>query len=337
MKKFEHSFMANMFSDICNKLGLELEMGPKLGAYGQIKDRLTGKRISFYDCCFDVNPYGSSITTRNKGLVRLILESEKIVMPNGKYFSFDTDKYSQGNLEDIKKDVYNFMKKLSFPIMVKGADLHRGSCIFKVNSKQELTEAVQNVFSMTRGVIIEEFIDFPTYRILVFDGEVIACYGKNPFQIIGDGVSTASQLIRRAEDISQENSIGTNFDKMRDEIKTKLKQNKYTEESIVPKDKKVILCDSASISKGGVAIDYTDFLCDEFKQYCKNICKLLNLKICGIDIISKDIINAPKDTYLLEANSSPCLETYSLLGEKQYRIIEDLMEKIINKGFRTGD
>ncbi len=334
MKKIEDSFMAKLLYDTCVKLGHKLIMGPKMGAYGQIENKSSHKRISFYNCCFDINEYGSSLITRNKGLTRLILEPKKILLPKGKYFSFDSDEYSKNNVNNLLRDVKEFIQELNFPIIVKGADLHRGSCVFKVNSEEECLIAIKNSFKKTNGVVIEEFIDFPTYRVLIFDGNIVACYRQDPFHIIGDGKSTAFQLIKKTKKIIRESPLGADFRGMNTEILEQLNQEGYAKGSIIPKDKKVILTATASIPKGGQAVDCINYMNDQLKEYCKKICTLLNLRLCGIDFVSKNISKAPSESYLLEANSSPRLESYSLIGDKQSKVIENLMEEIIEKSFK---
>lgn len=334
----EESFMANLISKICKNNNMTLNLGPVLGVSGKISDAKGKKATYFYNCCFDINSYGASVISRNKGLTRVFLENNEIYcMPKGKYYSKNMDEYKiLDDKEFIEKVLKEVKDKLKLPVMVKGADLHRGTCVFKVNTWNEFKDAINNVLNKTKEIVVEEFIDFETYRILIYNDEIIACYGKEPFNIIGDGKSTAKELIKNKVDLVNKQSIGMNINDMYSEIAKKLNEDNYSLESIIPKDKKIILTDTASISKGGIAKDYTEYLSKNMIKRSLSIAKIMNLSLCGIDIISKSICNAPKDTYILEINSSPCLETYAKLGEKQNEKIYKLMEKIILDGLNKG-
>ena len=334
----EESFMANLISKVCKNNDLNLTLGPVLGVSGKISNKKDNQTIYFYNCCFDINSYGASMTSRNKGLTRIFLEDNNIYsMPKGEYFSKEMNIYKLLTDEEFIEKVKEKIKaKLNLPIMVKGADLHRGSCIFKVNEWVEFENAIKNVLNKTNEIVIEEFINFETYRILIYKNEVIACYGKEPFNIIGDGKTTAKKLIENRVELVKEQSIGININDMYPEILMKLKEKGYLLESIIPKGEKIILTDTASISKGGIAIDYTEQISKYLIERSINIAKIMNLNLCGIDIISKSIYNAPEDTYILEVNSSPCLETYAKLGEEQNNKIYNLMEEIILDGLSKG-
>jgi len=54
----------------------------------------------------------------------------------------------------------------------------------------------------------------------------------------------------------------------------------------------------------------------------------LNLVLCGIDIISKDITKPDPDYVVLEVNSAPALKHYASIGKYQLRRIEALYIRI---------
>ena len=91
------------------------------------------------------------------------------------------------------------------------------------------------------------------------------------------------------------------------------------------------MLNTCNISTGGKAIDVTSKINKDFSVYVNKIMKTLNLRLAGIDIVSRDIGLSSEKAYLLEVNSSPSLETYAELGKSQRGVIERLIEDIIKK------
>lgn len=328
--KKKESFMAEILLFSCEKVGAKLLMGPENGANGQILFSNKDKRVSFFNCCFDINQYGSSLIARNKGLTRVILEKEKIKFAKGKYFSLNSDEYKDFTLNKLNKLIIGYAEKINFPIMLKGADLHRGTCVHFITNKKELKDTLPLIWDQTKHLVVEKYIPFKSYRILVFDKKIIAVYEKTPLSIIGDGASAIKELIKnqikdKCIDISKKSK---DIGKIMYEY---LNSIGLSDKSIIEKNKKIALLNTCNISTGGKAIDVTSKINKDFSVYVNKIMKTLNLRLAGIDIVSPDIELSSGKAYLLEVNSSPSLETYAELGKVQRLVIEQLVEDIIKK------
>ena len=81
----------------------------------------------------------------------------------------------------------------------------------------------------------------------------------------------------------------------------------YTEDSVPLKDEIVILKDTANLSTGGTAEDVTDILHPTNVSMAERISKIIDLDICGIDIMTTDISQPLNDTggAVLEVNAGP--------------------------------
>ena len=266
---------------------------------------------------------------RNKGLTRIILEKEEIQFPKGKFFSLDMDKYSNYSIDDLSDEIINYANKIKFPIMIKGADLHRGVCVNKIDSTKELLTILPKVWAMTSGLIIEEYKFLLDYRFIILDDEIIVAYGKTPFAIVGDGIRSGEILVDEAKMQNSKVSIGTGLDDMNNKIYSNLKKAGYTKKAVIPKGETIILLEVCNVSTGGTPWDCTKLINKNFHDYCRKIMKALNLRFAGIDILSPDISSDPKLSYLLEVNSSPDLEGYAKLGSLQKGKIQKLMENIL--------
>lgn len=328
MKK---SFMADKLKKACKSVGANIVFGARYGAQGQIIFSDLKKRISFVNCCFDINPYGSSLVARNKGFTRAIFEKEGIKMPQGAYFSPEMDKYKNVSRKDLNGHIYHFADKLKYPIVLKGADIHRGECVFIINNQQELAKRLDDVWSKTLHIVVEKYIPITNYRILLFNDKIIACYSKNPFHIVGNGKDSIEVLIKKEKIKLKKLDIVTDLAKLDEEIHPNLKSSGYKFDSILKSKEKLNLIDVANISMGGSLSDDTEFVNEELRNHCKHIMNVMNMKFAGIDMLSKDISKFPKDSYLIEINSSPSLESYSKYGKMQSKVIDELLKNMISQ------
>ncbi|OGR73183.1 MAG: hypothetical protein A2089_12635 [Elusimicrobia bacterium GWD2_63_28] len=325
------SFMADLLADASAKLRAGLIMGPRLGASGQLRFSGGKKFVSFKNCCFDVNPYGSSLIANDKGLSRLVLQREGVRMPRGRYFSPGADEFRGATLDALVKSAGRYAEKLGFPVMAKGATLHRGSGVIKASDRPGLEKAVRALFRKTPGTVVEKFVPLTNFRLLVFDGEVVAAYGKAPFQVEGDGRTEAGELIARKQRECMDIGYCTDFSGLERKISANLRQAGYSRGHIVPKGKRLVLLDVANVSTGGAAWDCTGELHRAFKPYCAKVMRVLNLRFAGLDILARDVSESPEKALLLEVNPSPSLETYSKMGPRQREKIAALLERILSE------
>lgn len=322
------SFMAELLSEACEKNDAKLVMGPKLGASGQIIFP-NNKITSFFNCCFDINPFGSSMIARNKGLTRLILEKDHIAMPRGRYFSLHTDEFGHSSIDELNMMIIACAKKLKFPLIVKGADLHRGSCVSRVDSVGELIEELNGVWKKTNGLVIEEYKKLNDFRFLVFADNIVAVYGKEPLHIIGDGILSAETLVINAKEENKKVNIGSALEVMDEKIYYNLEKFGIKKNDIIPRGVRVDLLEVCNVSTGGTPWDCTEQIHPDFHAYCRKIMKALNLQFAGMDILSADISLPPEESFVLEVNASPDLEGYAKIGDKQMEKIKSLVNDLV--------
>jgi hypothetical protein len=81
----------------------------------------------------------------------------------------------------------------------------------------------------------------------------------------------------------------------------------YSTNSILPNGEVLILKDTANLSTGGTAEDVTDFVHPANIAMAERISRIIDLDICGIDIMTTDISKPLKETggAVLEVNAGP--------------------------------
>src|SRR5690606_14531253 len=72
---------------------------------------------------------------------------------------------------------------------------------------------------------------------------------------------------------------------------------------------RVFLRDFANLSSGATAVDVTDLVHPSTRHACERAARLINLDICGVDIVTRDIAE-PLDGGVLELNAAPGLRMH---------------------------
>lgn len=239
----------------------------------------------------------------DKDDTKRLLQRAHIPVPRGIMIS--TEEGLKEALEDI-----------AFPIVVKPADGNHGRGITtNIQSVEDALKAFEIAKTVSKYVIIEEFINGSDYRFLVIDYKLVAVAKRTPAMVIGDGISTISELIEQ-----------TNSDPARGEghqnVMTKitvdaiteqiLEQKQLTLDSVLTVGQMLILKDTANISTGGTSRDVTDLVHPDTKFMAERIARLVGLDICGIDVVAKDI-NVPLTRNIggiVEVNACPGLRMH---------------------------
>jgi cyanophycin synthetase len=128
--------------------------------------------------------------------------------------------------------------------------------------------------------------------------------------VIGDGKSSIQQLIDK---VNKDPRRGYGHENVLTQITVNdltesiIKSNGYTLDSILKKDKRLLLKDTANLSTGGTAEDVTDIVHPSNVFMAERISKIIDLDICGIDVMTTDISLPLEETggAVLEVNAGP--------------------------------
>ena len=245
----------------------------------------------------------------DKAITSRILQLNNIPVPN--YISFDLNK---NNFKFLKKQIK--INLIKYPLVLKPLQSHQGKGItldiknFKELKKNIIKLSKQNIKKGDKIVnftefIIEEFKQGESFRIFIIKDSILSVYGKKKPYVIGDGKHNVLQLIKiyNKNIDTKINFKISNFDK-----KLVLSQTKL--DSIVPKNKKIILSHIASRHNGSHVFNVKlSSIHPDNIQIFKEIQKEVGLKINGIDYITNDITKSWKegDGFINEINSGPGL------------------------------
>jgi len=231
---------------------------------------------------------------------KFLLEQAQVEVPRGDIIR------RESSLEDACKYV-------GYPLVIKPVDGNHGRGItVDINNYEDALAAFANAKESSRSgaIIVEKFVTGKDYRLLVINNKLVAAALRTPAHVIGDGKSSVQELI---DEVNKDPRRGFGHENMLTQItvndltKNIIKDAGYTLESVIPKDNMLILKDTANLSTGGTAEDVTDILHPANVAMAERISKIIDLDICGIDVMTTDITKPLSETggAVLEVNAGP--------------------------------
>ena len=231
---------------------------------------------------------------------KYLLEQAEIEVPKGDII----------RKESSLKDACAYV---GYPLVIKPVDGNhgRGITVDIQNYDDALIAFQQAKESSKSGVIIvEKFITGSDYRLLVINNKLVAGAIRTPAHVIGDGKSTIQELI---DIVNSDSRRGYGHENVLTQItvndltKTIIKDKNYSLDSVIETGEMLILKDTANLSTGGTAEDITDIIHPANVSMAERISKIIDLDICGIDIMTTDISKPLSETggAVLEVNAGP--------------------------------
>lgn len=205
-------------------------------------------------------------------------------------------------------------RRIGYPVVVKPLNGNHGNGIaVNLTTDEEVTEAFADALKYNkrgRTVIVETFIQGLDHRMLVVNGSLVAVSKRVPGHIVGDGKSTAAELI---EIVNSDPRRGVGHEK----VLTRLELDKtaiehlakvgYDQDSVPKEGEIVFLRSTANLSTGGTAVDVTDIVHPDNREMAQRAVKAIGLDIGGVDFLSADISTSYKDNRagICEVNAAP--------------------------------
>jgi len=219
----------------------------------------------------------------------------------------------KGDIIRRERNLESTCDYVGFPLVIKPIDGNHGRGItVDINNYEDALIAFRHAKDSSRNgaIIIEKFIEGEDYRLLVINNTLVAAAVRTPAHVVGDGKSTIQELI---DEVNNEPRRGYGHENVLTKItindltKKLIKDAGYGLDSILKKAEKLILKDTANLSTGGTAEDVTDIVHPANVSMAERISKIIDLDICGIDIMTTDITKPLSETggVVLEVNAGP--------------------------------
>lgn len=234
----------------------------------------------------------------NKEDTKYLLEQAEVPVPRGEIIRRESS-------------LAETCKYVGFPLVVKPVDGNHGRGItVNINNYEDALVAFHAAKQVSNAIIVEKYITGVDYRLLVINNVLVAAALRTPANVVGDGKSTIQQLI---DEVNSDPRRGFGHENVLTQITVNdltmglIKAKGYTLETVIPKDEMLILKDTANLSTGGTAEDVTDFVHPANISMVERISRIIDLDICGVDIMCSDISKPLKETggAVLEVNAGP--------------------------------
>jgi cyanophycin synthetase len=232
-----------------------------------------------------------------------LLEKESIPVPRGVTFS------QMDSLDEIILEV-------GWPMVIKPLDGNHGRGVTtNIRSREEAERAFHYAKQVSKHLIAEKYMEGFDFRLLLVNYKLVAAAKRVPAMVMGDGRSTIEELINKT---NQDPARGEGHENILTAIKidepTKiiLARQNLSLHTILPEGQAIYLKNTANISTGGTAVDVTAIVHPQTVFLAERIARLLNLDICGIDVIAKGI-ETPltiENGAVLEVNACPGLRMH---------------------------
>lgn len=245
----------------------------------------------------------------------------------------------EGKTIETKDELLSAIKELGFPLVTKPVNGNHGRGItININDEAKAIAGFEEAQKISNEVIIQKYVKGNDYRFLVINYKLEAIARRVPAMVVGDDTSTIQQLI---DDVNNDPSRGEGHEKVLTTIKVDthtnsiLVEKNLTLNSVLPFGEILFLKNTANLSSGGTARDVTDIVHPDNIFLAERIARIMNLDICGIDIIAEDITTpiTEKNGTILEVNAGPGFRMHLSPSKGKGRNVgEPVVEMLYPKG-----
>ncbi|WP_058484899.1 bifunctional glutamate--cysteine ligase GshA/glutathione synthetase GshB [Defluviitalea phaphyphila] len=265
-----------------------------------------------------LDTYIAPLIMENKLVTKIILKESGFCVPEGVIVK---------SIEEGEKFWENFAYKATV-IKPKNTNFGTGVVILPENNVKEwYIDAIKQALKYDDTVLIEEFISGKEYRFLVMGEEVVGIIHRIPANVIGDGNKTIEELVKeKNKNPLRGEGHTTPFEKIKlgkielDYLKSQGKDINY-----IPKEGEIVyLRENSNVSTGGESIDFTDIIGEEYKKIAVDATKAVGAKICGVDMIIKNIDEFPNrgNHSIIELNFNPAIYMHNFPYKGENRHVE---------------
>lgn len=317
-----------------------LDIEPAYGYVGRIVYHNGSVRL-FRGTNLDVNLNGASEIARDKGYTRYFLHNLGYHVAPGKVFVLPGfQKLIAKNLSRFGVTDYPVIGQIEayidsiggYPCFIKPNEESQGKGVYKCYDAADVYAALEEYQRENfRTLIVEQYVPYVDYRVVIYDGDMIACYLRRPLTLTGDGVTPIRDLLAAKQQSLEANQRPVILNPDDPRIITKLQRSGLTVDSIPAAGAAVPVYDLSNLSIGGEAEDFTTRIHPQWRDLCIELVQKMGLRLCGVDFACANIEDPNAEYSIIETNSAPGMDNYAMLGEAQAQKVRDLYRRIFNE------
>ena len=222
--------------------------------------------------------------------------------------------------------------KITYPVVVKPADREQGTGVHAgLVSDEEVKQAFANARRFSSRILVEKYFDGIDHRLTVYKNRVLQVVSKMPGGVVGDGVSSLSELVAASANSPENQRRIRDFGKPMLELDAEAlelagKLN-LQPDSVVPQGQRVALRRKANVSAGGTPVPVPlEHVHPDNLRLAVSAAKALNLNLAGVDLLIPDITQSwlESGALICEVNAQPQI-SQSERPEIYADILKDLL------------
>jgi len=224
--------------------------------------------------------------------------------------------------ESVEKNLNKVETNLNYPLVVKPTKGQQGYGV-KANIKTR-KQLLKHIDRLQDGKTkVEEQHMGNDYRILMLDDKIIGVIERATPIVVGDGKRTLLQLINKHKHSDYKTHT---FDR------SLIKEQNCDLNTIIPKNKEIMLTYVKNYHNGAqLNIIPIESIHEDNIELFKDINKLMDMRLSGIDFISKDLsIPFYEEGVVIEINSFPGGSVFEL-AENKDELIDYFIDGIFEK------
>src|SRR3712207_6261284 len=194
-------------------------------------------------------------------------------------------------------------------VVVKPARGEQGRGItVGVTDAAALERAVRLAAQFCPDVLVEERVEGDDLRVVVIDRRVVAAAVRRPAEVVGDGRTPVTELVR-ATSRRRERATGGEpripLEEMTAEV---VAEAGYAMDDVPPNGERLTVRRTANLHTGGTIVDVTDRLHPDIAEAAVRAAEALGIPVTGVDLLVP-AVDGP-DYVFIEANERPGLANH---------------------------
>ncbi len=311
------SVVISLISEAAKSRGMQVKMHRGL-VYEIVNDK---KRVPFRQN----SPSNSSVFSycaRQKHLAKIILEKRGVPVPPGGVFT-------------TYEDALRYFEQCGSDVAVKPADGAHGSGVSTgISSREEFRSAWKIARSFSKQVIVEKSIQGYDLRVLVIGGKAVSAYVRVPANVVGDGVSTIKQLVKKKNHHRKMNPHTRKSFLRRFDL---LERAGRSLDEVPAINERVWLRSVSNTSAGGDVVQIFDHVNPEVLRVAERAAMAFpGLPQVGVDLMV-DELEGGGDVCVIEVNSNPTIVGSVFPGYgRPINVHETLLDHVFGKSARIS-
>jgi GNAT-family acetyltransferase (TIGR03103 family) len=194
-------------------------------------------------------------------------------------------------------------------VVVKPARGEQGRGItVGVRDEAALERAVGFAAQFCPDVLVEERVDGEDLRVVVIDHQVVAAAVRRPAEVVGDGRTPVTDLVRATSRRRERATGGESSIPLDDITADVVAESGYAMDDVPSHGERVTVRRTANLHTGGTIEDVTDRLHPAIAEAAVRAADALGIPVTGVDFLVPDV-EGP-DYVFIEANERPGLANH---------------------------